>query len=425
MSRRVLLLATKDTIAYRTGSVATGAELLAAARATDTDAAREVEASPRPDAPHGLDAISETDSARGDTTHGLDAISGTDSARGDAPHGLDAISETDSARGDAPHGLDAISETGSARGDTTHGLDSTSGTDAARGTDAYPEDDSAGGVDVVVEDVLAEPGWDASPATMAATARRVRAALGEEGFHGVVVTHGADTIEEAAYLTDLVAGAAAALGAIVYTAALLPLDDPDSDGPGNLAAALTAAADPALTGLGAVACLGGELHAARWVRQAATSGPGAFTSAPYAPLGHVTGGRITLTGTPPLRPPSPPGEPETNVALIRVYPGIEPTLLTAATDAGARGIVLEGTGALNVPVSLLAAITDLVAWDIPVVITSRAHATAPPRPPDGLAASVGAILAPGLTAGKALAALMVALGAEGGVAAARDYFARG
>jgi len=62
----------------------------------------------------------------------------------------------------------------------------------------------AAGVDAVAEDVLAEPAWDASPASMAATARRVRAALGEEGFHGVVVTHGADTVEEAAYLTDLV-----------------------------------------------------------------------------------------------------------------------------------------------------------------------------------------------------------------------------
>ncbi|MER7282350.1 asparaginase domain-containing protein [Dactylosporangium sp. NPDC000244] len=281
--------------------------------------------------------------------------------------------------------------------------------------------------DVTVEDVLAEPGWDASPATMAATARRVRAALGEEGFHGVVVTHGTDTLEEAAYLTDLVAGAASnpatARGAIVFTGALLPLDAPGSDGPANLTAALVAAADPAAAGLGAVACFDGELHAAARVRQAAASRPGAFTSAPHEPLGRVLGGRVTLTAAPPP-PPSPPGEPETNVALIKVYPGIGPALLTAATDAGARGVVLEGTGALNVPVPLLGAVADLVSWDIPVVVTSRARAGGAPRSPDGLAATVGAILAPDLTAGKAWAALMVALGAEGGVAAARDYFAR-
>ncbi|WP_433614304.1 asparaginase [Dactylosporangium sp. CA-139114] len=282
------------------------------------------------------------------------------------------------------------------------------------------------GVDVTVEDVLAEPGWDASPATMAATARRVRAALGEEGFHGVVATHGTDTLEEAAYLTDLVAaaGPGTARGAIVFTGALHPLDAPDSDGPANLTAALAAAADPAAAGLGALVCLDGELHAAARVRQAATSRPGAFTSAPHEPLGRVHGGRVTLTAAPPPRPPTPPGEPETNVALVKVYPGIGPAPLIAATDAGARGVVLEGTGAFNVPVSLLGTVADLVSWDIPVVVTSRARAAGSPRLPDGLAATVGAILAPQLTAGKAWAALMVALGAEGGVAAARDYFAR-
>ncbi|WP_433084639.1 asparaginase [Dactylosporangium sp. CA-052675] len=284
------------------------------------------------------------------------------------------------------------------------------------------------GVDVTVEDVLAEPGWDASPATMAAAARRVRAALGEEGFHGVVATHGTDTLEEAAYLTDLVAGPAGdpgtARGAIVFTGALHPLDAPDSDGPANLTAALAAAADPATAGLGALVCLDGELHAAARVRQAATARPGAFTSAPHGPLGRVRGGRVTLTAAAPPRPPSPPGEPETNVALVKAYPGIGPAPLVAATDAGARGVVLEGTGALNVPVPLLGTVADLVSWDIPVVVTSRARTAGPPRLPDGLAASVGAILAPRLTAGKAWAALMVALGAEGGVAAARDYFAR-
>jgi L-asparaginase len=133
---------------------------------------------------------------------------------------------------------------------------------------------------------------------------------------------------------------------------------------------------------------------------------------------------VRLTAAPPARPPSPPGEPETNVALIQVYPGIEPTLLTTLTDAGARGIVLAGTGEHNVPVSLLAAIADQVAGDIPVVVASRAHTAGPPRAPDGLAASVGAITPTGLAPGKAFAALMVALGAEGGVKAARDYFER-
>lgn len=50
-------------------------------------------------------------------------------------------------------------------------------------------------------------------------------------------------------------------------------------------------------------------------------------------------------------------------------------LLTTAADAGARGIVLEGTGAGNVPVELLTTIDELTTWDIPVVVASRARTT--------------------------------------------------
>ncbi|WP_432824922.1 asparaginase [Dactylosporangium sp. CA-092794] len=283
------------------------------------------------------------------------------------------------------------------------------------------------GARVEAEDVMAEPGWDMEPTTMLMLARRARSALADEGYAGVVVTHGLDTIEDTAYLTDLLAGPAAGRGGIVLTGATRALDDPDTDGPANLAAALTAAADPATAGLGAVVCLDGELHAARWVTLADALNRPALTSAPHAPVARVRGGRVERLAAPPPRPPAPTGIPDTNVTLIKVYPGIDPILLTTAADAGARGIVLEGTGLYNVPASLLAAISDLTEWDIPVVIASRS------RVPDaelallpagnGLAAGVGAIGSRGLPAGKARAALMVALSTSGGVAAARKWFA--
>ncbi|MDN3351604.1 hypothetical protein [Actinomadura sp. DC4] len=127
---------------------------------------------------------------------------------------------------------------------------------------------------------------------------------------------------------------------------------------------------------------------------------------------------------PPPRPPSPPGEPESDVALIKTYPGMDGTLLTAVVDAGARGVVLEGTGTGNVPVSLFTAISELTGWGIPVVIASRCRtrevALEEMRSGAyGLAASVGAIGARGLAAPKVRVALMVALGAGGD---ARKWF---
>ncbi|MFY1636640.1 asparaginase [Solwaraspora sp. WMMB335] len=284
------------------------------------------------------------------------------------------------------------------------------------------------GVEVTVEDLDVGPAWDITPSTMLLLARRTRDAVRDDGYDAVVVTHGIDTLEDTAFLIDLVAAAAPGHGRIVLTGATRPLDHPATDGPRNLAAALTAAADPALDSAGAVICLHDELHAARWANLVDAGRPAAFSSAPHGLLGRLVAGRAQLLGPAPARLPAPAGEPETDVALVKTYPGIDPALLLAAADAGARGLVLEGTGLFNVPVDLLTTIGDLVASDVPVVVATRCRTgvTEPSTLPAeaGLALRVGAISAGDLTAGKARIALMVALAADGGVAAAHAWFNR-
>jgi L-asparaginase len=270
---------------------------------------------------------------------------------------------------------------------------------------------------VVVEDVLAEPSWDISTGTQLALARRVRQALTADGFAGVVVTHGIDTLEDTAFLTDLVVGPAAARGGIVFTGAVRTLAGPSTDGPGNLADAITVAADPAARGAGVLVCLGGELHAACWARLADPARPAAFTSAPHPVLGRVLDGEVRLGQAPP-RPPRGPSEPEADVALLTVYPDMPPSLLTLMTDAGARGVVVAGTGAGNVPVEVCTPIYESVWMDIPVVVASGVPTTG-----IGLVEQLGGIGAGGLPPNKARIALMVALGDGGGVAAARSWFA--
>lgn len=244
-----------------------------------------------------------------------------------------------------------------------------------------------GARDVDAEDVLAEPSWDTSPATMLSLARRVRVALREDGYAGVVVTHGLDTMAETAFLTELVAG-----GPVVFTGATRYLDDPATDGPRNLTDALAAVR----TIRSAALSLAGELHAPRWAT---------FT-------GHGFSGSFPADPLPPVA-----GDPESNVALIKTYPGMPEALLRTAIDLGARGIVLEGTGAGNVPVELFTTIAELTEWDIPVVIASRTHWTGEP----GLAATIGAISSRGLPPDQARVALMVAL-ATGGVREVRHWF---
>jgi L-asparaginase len=282
-------------------------------------------------------------------------------------------------------------------------------------------------VAVEVEDVMAEPSWDMSPSTMLGLARRARTAILERGFDGVVITHGTDALEDSAFLVDLLAGRAAERGAIVLTGAIRSLDDLSSDGPRNLASSIVAAADHALHGAGAVVCVNDELHAARWVTMVDATSVAGFSSGPFPVLGRVAGGRVETLSEPPSRPPLVGGEPESDVALIKTYPGMDSVLLTAVVDAGARGVVLEGTGLGNVPVDLFATIGELSEWGIPVVIASRSRTRGVPlenlHPGAGLAAKLGAIGARGLAPSKARSALMVALG-TGGVEAVRDWFGR-
>jgi L-asparaginase len=176
-----------------------------------------------------------------------------------------------------------------------------------------------------------------------------------------------------------------------------------------------------------VVCVNDELHAARWVTQVDATSVAAFSSTPCPILGRVVESRVEMLSAPPRRPPEARGEPESDVALIKTYPGIDPVLLTAVVDAGARGVVLEGTGMGSVPVSLFTTINELTGWGIPVVIGSRCRTRTKPlddmRFGAGLAAKMGAIGARGLAPTKARIALMVALGA-GGVEAVRDWFSR-
>ncbi|EWM17241.1 hypothetical protein [Kutzneria sp. 744] len=119
--------------------------------------------------------------------------------------------------------------------------------------------------------------------------------------------------------------------------------------------------------------------------------------------------------------PRPPHEPESDVAVIRVYAGMTAAMVNTVVDAGARGIVLEGSGGGNVPIELFATIMELTHWEIPVVIVPRVPVLAGPATGAALAEKAGAIIAPGVTAGHARVALMVALG-HGGVRAAREMF---
>jgi L-asparaginase len=295
--------------------------------------------------------------------------------------------------------------------------------------------DSVAGVDTIdvdVVDLACAHSWNHEPTFMAEVAATCRRLLTDEGASGVVVTHGTDTLEETAWLTELLAGSATVDGPIVFTAAMRNAAELSADGPANLRDALTVARDPEAAGRGVLLCVNGDLHHARWVVKTDAHALDTFRSPAAGPVGRIDAGRVTFTITPPAAPAAAPPGPEDRliepeVALVKAYGGITPDVIDFFVDRGARGLVVEGTGAGNVYGGLVDGITRAIAAGLPVVVTSRCltGAVLPIYGGDGggaRLAELGVIPGRDLGSVKARLALMVALARNPGLDAVRAWF---
>jgi len=184
---------------------------------------------------------------------------------------------------------------------------------------------------------------------------------------GVVVTHGTDTLEETAFLCDLLHGGAAP---IVFTGAMRPASAPGADGPANLLDAAAAARAPESAGLGTLVCFAGELHAARDVRKIDSTHVAAFGSPRLGPIGHVREGRARLERRLERRAPLAVTRLDATVHVVTAGLGADATILRAALGAGADGLVAVVLGAGHTPPPFLAAL-HAAAERVPVVVTVR------------------------------------------------------
>lgn len=264
---------------------------------------------------------------------------------------------------------------------------------------------------LAVEEVCSVPSWNMTPALMLDLARRLERLLARPAVAGAVVTHGTDTVEETASLVDLLLRSSKP---VAFAVAMRNRSELSPDGPRNLLGAIAVAAHPASAGRGVMLVVNDEIHAARWVTKTDATHVHTFASPGRGPLGRLTwaGPRFAW---PALRPaPLPVERIEPAVALVKVVSGMDDGLIRAALDLGARGLVIEGSGAGNVPDSAVPGIAAARARGLPVVIVSRSPfgLLAPTYGTPGGGRSLrelGVILGQGLNGPKARIRLMVAL----------------
>jgi len=244
-------------------------------------------------------------------------------------------------------------------------------------------------------------------------AARIRAAQEDPAIDGVVLVQGTDTIEETAFLWDLVLDRPEP---VVVTGAMRTASDPAYDGPVNLRDAVRCAADPALAGQGVVVVLAGSIDAAATVTKTHASALDTFKSLDTGPLGRVRDGVVTIEREAGPRRHVATSRGAENVDLITAHVAMDGHLLDAAAAARPAGIVVEATGAGNTSGALLDAASRAMATGTTIVLTSRC--------PSGAASAAyafagggatwvraGALLAGHLGGPKARIALALGLGA--------------
>lgn len=235
----------------------------------------------------------------------------------------------------------------------------------------------------------------------------------ETDTDGFVITHGTDTLEETAFLLE---NTLHTEKPVVITGAMRGASDISADGPANLLGAVRTAAAEEAAGMGVLAVLNDRIHAAWDVEKTHSMNPDTFQSKEWGAVGAVYGSGIVFGRRTLRRQKLFPKTVNKKVWIIKCGAGTEKDILLAAKNARVSGVVVEGFGCGNVPLSVNEGIHELLAENIPVVLVSRVESGRVEKEygyEGGAAAleAAGCILGGSLSGQKARILLMLALSA--------------
>ncbi|HDC8185932.1 TPA: asparaginase [Staphylococcus aureus] len=243
-------------------------------------------------------------------------------------------------------------------------------------------------------------------------------------YDGFVITHGTDTLEETAFLLDLILGIEQP---VVITGAMRSSNEIGSDGLYNYISAIRVASDEKARHKGVMVVFNDEIHTARNITKTHTSNTNTFQSPNHGPLGVLTKDRVQFHHMPYRQQALENVNEKLNVPLVKAYMGMPGDIFSFYSREGIDGMVIEALGQGNMPPSALEGIQQLVSLNIPIVLVSRSFngIVSPTYAYDGggyQLAQQGFIFSNGLNGPKARLKLLVALSNNLDKAEIKSYF---
>ncbi|HDI7328254.1 TPA: asparaginase [Staphylococcus aureus] len=249
-------------------------------------------------------------------------------------------------------------------------------------------------------------------------------AVSNKYYDGFVITHGTDTLEETAFLLDLILGIEQP---VVITGAMRSSNEIGSDGLYNYISAIRVASDEKARHKSVMVVFNDEIHTARNVTKTHTSNINTFQSPNHGPLGVLTKDRVQFHHMPYRQQALENVNDKLNVPLVKAYMGMPGDIFSFYSREGIDGMVIEALGQGNIPPSALDGIQQLVSLNIPIVLVSRSFngIVSPTYAYDGggyQLAQQGFIFSNGLNGPKARLKLLVALSNNLDKAEIKSYF---
>lgn len=192
--------------------------------------------------------------------------------------------------------------------------------------------------------------------------------LERHDVHGVVVTHGTDTMAEGAFFLETTLESTKP---VAFAGSMRSGSDLSPDGPANLYNAVVLVCSQEAADWGVTVTLNQYVNSARHAVKDNTTNVQTFDSGGYGYLGYIVGDRVipynaVLEETYLPLPDSLP-----DVPVLFSYSGDDGRFIRYAVDNGAAGLVVVGVGAGNVNSSVFEAIEYALERNVPVVAASR------------------------------------------------------